>query len=118
MTFFYHNHKPTKHYLLFLTAITETLAADVRSEFQTKRVVETEGQSFGELPFDGVLVRTRWTDARTIEIMEVTAMPEVPKELASVLSDEPENGTIPRNPDSLLNSDQETSNLSHLLDSE
>mmetsp|Transcript_39860 Transcript_39860/g.40647 ORF Transcript_39860/g.40647 Transcript_39860/m.40647 type:complete len:115 (-) Transcript_39860:69-413(-) len=62
---------------LFWKGLIETLEADVRSEFQTKKVIETDGLNFGELPFDGVLVKTRWIDARTIEIYEITVMPDI-----------------------------------------
>ena len=61
--------------------MTETLEADVRSKFQTKKVVETDGLGFGELPFDGVQLQTTWSDSRTIIVTDVVVVPEKPVEL-------------------------------------
>lgn len=60
----------------FWTALSETLAADVRSEFQTKRAIEIGIlDSFSELPFDGVIIRYKWLDKRSLEVIEVVKAP-------------------------------------------
>lgn len=62
---------------LFWKAVIETLEADVRSAFQTKKVIEghKSGHQF-ELPFDGVLVRYEWTEDRLIKISDVLPVSE------------------------------------------
>ena len=59
------------------SAITETLEADVRSSFQTKKVIEGHKSGYHfEIPFDGVLVRYEWTEERVIAITDVLRVEE------------------------------------------
>ena len=59
------------------TAIVETLEADVRSSFQTRKVMEGHQSGYHfDLPFDGVLVRYEWTQERVIRITGLLHMRE------------------------------------------
>ena len=72
--------------LLLMLALKETLEADVRSKFQTKRAIEMAqrpdwiGSVGGELPFDNLIVRYKWTEERSIEVVElvITSSPVAP----------------------------------------
>jgi hypothetical protein len=56
----------------FMQAIIETLEADVRSKFQTKRRIEDSAKGLCvEVPFDEAMVRFLWKDERLLEIVEV-----------------------------------------------
>lgn len=56
-------------------AIVETLEADVRSSFQTRKVIDGHKSGYHfDIPFDGVLVRYEWTELRVIEITDVLRM--------------------------------------------
>jgi hypothetical protein len=60
-----------------MAAIVETLEADVRSSFQTKKVMDGHKSGYHfDIPFDGVLVRYEWTQERLIEITDVLHMRE------------------------------------------
>jgi len=65
-----------KHYKndakLFMAGLLETLEADVRSEFQTKRRMKDASQGVSvEVPFDQTLVRYFWQEERTMLITEI-----------------------------------------------
>jgi hypothetical protein len=65
-----------KHYKndakLFMAGLLETLEADVRSEFQTKRRMKDASQGVSvEVPFDETLVRYFWQEERTMLITEI-----------------------------------------------
>ena len=64
------------------TALVETLEADVRSKFQTKRRIEdaAKGQVV-EVPFDEAVVRFFWIESRTLEIQDVVYRSEAITEL-------------------------------------
>ena len=66
---------------LFLRAVIETLEADVRSKFQTKKRQQdsARGQEC-EVPFDNLLVRFLWKEERLFEITQVLVPP--PPEVA------------------------------------
>ena len=54
-------------------AIEETLEADVRSKFQTKRRLEDCKRGvLVEVPFDCTMVKFMWREERVLEVMEVT----------------------------------------------
>ena len=54
------------------TAITETLEADVRSKFQTKRRIEDCKRGvLVEVPFDATIVKFLWREERMLEVMEI-----------------------------------------------
>jgi tRNA-Thr(GGU) m(6)t(6)A37 methyltransferase TsaA len=58
---------------VFLQAMQETLAAEVRSKFQTlKQMGFTEQGNLVAVLFDETVVRYRWVSERSFEIMEVT----------------------------------------------
>lgn len=62
---------------LFWKAIVETLEADVRSSFQTKKVIEGHRSGYlFDIPFDDVLVRYEWTDDRVIAITDILRVEE------------------------------------------
>lgn len=53
-------------------AIVETLEADVRSKFQTKRrMQDAQGGAAVPVPFDEALVKFLWKEERSLEICEV-----------------------------------------------
>ena len=55
-----------------LLAIVETLEADVRSKFQTKRRIEDCRRGvLVEVPFDCTIVKFLWREERVLEVMEV-----------------------------------------------
>ncbi len=57
---------------VFLQAMKETLAAEVRSKFQTSKQMEfTEQGNLVAVLFDETVVRYRWVSERSFEIMEV-----------------------------------------------
>ena len=67
----YHN-QPS----LFLKALVETLEADVRSKFQTrKRQQDSARGQECEVPFDNLLVRFLWREERVFEITQVLVPP-------------------------------------------
>ncbi len=50
----------------------ETLEAEVRSKFQTKRrMKDAEHGTPVDVPFDETIVKYLWTDVRTLEIISV-----------------------------------------------
>jgi hypothetical protein len=56
--------------------VVETLAADVRSRFQTKRVVtESERGAVCDQPFDSVYLYYTWMQDGTIEVTDVKSPP-------------------------------------------
>jgi hypothetical protein len=61
---------------LFMKALIETIEADVRSKFQTKKRIQdcNYGQEV-EVPFDNLLVRFLWKDERLFEITQVLIPP-------------------------------------------
>ena len=57
---------------LFLEALRETLEADVRSKFQTKRrIADASNGVTVDVPFDETIVRYFWIEDRTIEVERV-----------------------------------------------
>ena len=67
----YHN-QPS----LFLKAVVESLEADVRSKFQTrKRQQDSARGQECEVPFDNLLVRFLWKEERLLEITQVLVSP-------------------------------------------
>ena len=57
---------------LFLQALVETIEADVRSKFQTKRRQEDCKKGVAvEVPFDNAMVHFLWRDDRVLEVVEV-----------------------------------------------
>ena len=50
----------------------ETLEADVRSKFQTKRRIEDASRGLEvEVPFDEAFIKFFWVDSRTMELTDV-----------------------------------------------
>lgn len=57
---------------LFLVALQETLEADVRSKFQTKRrIADASNGVTVDVPFDQTIVRYFWIEDRTMEVERV-----------------------------------------------
>ena len=57
----------------FLQALRETLEADVRSKFQTKRRMEDATVNIPvDVPFDNAIVRYLWKEERIFEVIDVT----------------------------------------------
>jgi hypothetical protein len=66
---------------LFMKALVETIEADVRSKFQTRKRQQDSARGLEcAVPFDNLLVRFLWKDERLFEITEVLVPP--PSEFA------------------------------------
>ena len=62
---------------LFIKALQETLEADVRSKFQTKRRQEDCRRGVPvEVPFDDALVKFLWKDERVLEVFSIEIIPQ------------------------------------------
>ena len=60
-------------YSINCAAVSETLEADVRSKFQTKRRIEDCKRGvLVEVPFDCTTIKFLWREERILEIMEIT----------------------------------------------
>lgn len=75
---------------LFMKGLVETLEADVRSKFQTKRRIEDASRGLVvEVPFDEAIVRFFWKESRSLEISEILHKSEITSvELEQQLNDE------------------------------
>lgn len=57
---------------LFIKALIETLEADVRSKFQTKRrILDASNNVTVDVPFDSTIVRYLWKEERLLEVVDV-----------------------------------------------
>lgn len=64
----------------FIAALKETLEADVRSKFQTKkRIQDAQKGQFVEVPFDEATVRYLWTDLRSMDVVSIVLTKDIPK---------------------------------------
>lgn len=75
----------------FLSALQETLKAEVRSRFETNKQMEfTEHGQLVSVLFDETVVRYRWVAARKFEVISITlaAMDKTLSETLKVLNDE------------------------------
>jgi hypothetical protein len=56
----------------WITGLVETLEADVRSKFQTKRRMEDAKRgNVVEVPFDETIVKFLWKEDRLLEVLDV-----------------------------------------------
>ena len=66
-------------FLVRCIALIETLEADVRSKFQTKKRIGDSSRGMEcEVPFDNLLVRFLWVEERVFEITQVLVPPLEP----------------------------------------
>eukprot|EP00603_Paraphysomonas_imperforata_P007083 CAMPEP_0114425518 /NCGR_PEP_ID=MMETSP0103-20121206/7278_1 /TAXON_ID=37642 ORGANISM="Paraphysomonas imperforata, Strain PA2" /NCGR_SAMPLE_ID=MMETSP0103 /ASSEMBLY_ACC=CAM_ASM_000201 /LENGTH=358 /DNA_ID=CAMNT_0001594359 /DNA_START=6 /DNA_END=1082 /DNA_ORIENTATION=+ len=73
---------------LFWKGVIETLEADVRSKFQTKKAMQgAEKRQVFELPFDTFNVRYVWSDDRSIEIIDINREGSKKAETAQTVGD-------------------------------
>ena len=73
----------------YLAALTETLEADVRSKFQTKkRINDSDNGILVEIPFDETIVKFLWKSERIMEVIEVVLYKEVIKEIKEKFQDD------------------------------
>ena len=62
-----------------MSALKETLEADVRSKFQTRRRIEDASRGLlVEVPFDEAIVRFYWKESRILEIAEILHSSAIP----------------------------------------
>lgn len=70
----------------FWAGVIETLEADVRSKFQTKRAItDSEKGIIRLLPFDELVIRYEWKEVRTIEISDVYTKEETEQQKLQIL---------------------------------
>lgn len=68
----YHTTLTNTCHVYFITALIETLEAEVRSLFQTnRRMNDTAQGEVVEVPFDETIVSYRWLSERKFEIVQV-----------------------------------------------
>jgi hypothetical protein len=68
----YYDLPPLNFCHTFKIALVETLQAEVRSKFQTKKQMEYSAQGFPvEVLFDDTVVRYNWVEERKFEIIEI-----------------------------------------------
>ena len=65
----------------FIAAMRETLEADVRSKFQTKRRMQDATEDFPtDVPFDNATIFYLWQDLRTFHVTDVKLTSQIVKE--------------------------------------
>lgn len=69
----------------FVKALRETLEAEVRSKFQTKKQMEFSSKGMPvEVLFDETIVRYNWVEERKFEVIDITLAKEDPTRLAEI----------------------------------